>query len=230
MRALISPRQPPGAASIASSAERAADRSPVAQRSRARQVELTATVIVAARRLVGERGDRFTIQELVKESGIALQTFYRLFASKDELLLAVLGDLISERCAQLEEAAQELPDPVQRVRFYVTSVLDVLDGAEDPTGPRFTTAQHWRLYQLFPTEMSQTTQIFADLVARQLELARLQGLLPETDPPRDAWFVTHLVLSVYHHYAFAERDRGAATSAEDLWRFCRRALGEGPSD
>jgi TetR/AcrR family transcriptional regulator len=215
---------------MASSAERAADRSPVAQRSRARQVELTGAVIVAARQLVEERGDRFTIQELAKEAGIALQTFYRLFASKDQLLLAVLGDLISERCAELEVAAQDLPDPVARVRFYVTSVLAVLDGADDPTGPRFTTAQHWRLYQQFPTEISLATQHFADMVARQLELARLQGLLPEVDPVRDAWFVTHLVLSVFHHYAFADRDAGGATSAEDLWRFCRRALGNGPSD
>ena len=92
------------AASTTSSAERAADRSPVAQRSRARQVELTETVILAARRLVAERGDRFTIQELAKEAGVAVQTFYRLFASKDQLLLAVLGDMIAERCAELEEA------------------------------------------------------------------------------------------------------------------------------
>ena len=77
--------------------------------------------------------------------------------------------------------------------------------------------------------MSEATRYFADLVARQLELARLQGLLPEMDPQRDAWFVTQLVLSVYHHYAFAERDARAATSADDLWRFCERALGEGLS-
>ena len=212
------------------SAERAADRSPVAQRSRARQVELTETVIGAARELVAERGDRFTIQELAKEAGVALQTFYRLFASKDELLLAVLGDMITEHCTQLEAAAHDLPDPVARVRFYVTSVVQLLDGTESPNGPRFTTAQHWRLYQLFPSEMSQTTQSFADLIARQLELAHAEGLLPETDPPRDVWFVTQLLLTVYHHNAFADRDRGEDRTAEDLWRFCRRALGQGPGD
>jgi hypothetical protein len=38
------------------------------------------------------------------------------------------------------------------------------------------------------------------------------------------------VLSVFHHYAFADRDDRAATSAEDLWRFCRQALGTGPND
>ena len=211
-----------------SGAERAADRSPVVQRSRARQVELTKVVIDAAQRLVAARGDRFTIQELVKEAGIALQTFYRLFAGKDELLLAVLGDMIADHCAQLETAAQDLPDPVARVHFYVTAVLQLLDRDESPNGPRFITAQHWRLYQLFPAEMSQATQHFADMIARQLELARTQGLLPDTDPPRDAWFVTQLVLTVYHQDAFADRGPGAGAIAEELWRFCRRALGPGP--
>ena len=89
-----------------SSAERAAERSPVSSRSRERQLELTRTVIDAARRLIEARGDRFTIQELVKEAGIALQTFYRLFAGKDELLLAVLDDMIAEACAHLETAAR----------------------------------------------------------------------------------------------------------------------------
>jgi TetR/AcrR family transcriptional regulator len=211
-----------------SSAERAADRSPVVPRSRERQLELTGRVIDAARQLIAERGDRFTIQELVKEAGIALQTFYRLFAGKDQLLLAVLGDMITEHCAQLEEAARTLPDPVARVRFYVTSVVALLDVEESPNGPRFTTAQHWRLYQLFPDEMSAATQHFADMIARQLESARAQGLLPETDPSRDAWFLTQLVLTVYHHYAFADRARGQ--TAEDLWVFCRRALGAGASN
>ena len=217
--------------SNSSPAERAADRSPVVQRSRARQVELTETVIAAARELVAERGDRFTIQELSKEAGIALQTFYRLFAGKDELLLAVLGDMIIEHCAQLEAAAHDLPDPVARLRFYVTAVVQLLDDdTEPPNGPRFTTAQHWRLYQLFPDEMSKTTQYFADMVGRQLELAHDQGLLPETDPTSDAWFVTQLMLTVYHQNAFADRTTGERKTAEALWQFCRRALGNGRSD
>jgi AcrR family transcriptional regulator len=35
----------------------------------------------------------------VKEAGVALQTFYRYFASKDELLLAVIADAMTEACA-----------------------------------------------------------------------------------------------------------------------------------
>jgi TetR/AcrR family transcriptional regulator len=207
-------------------AERAADRSPAVQRSRARQVEQAKAVVDAARRLIAERGDRFTTQELVKEAGIALQTFYRLFAGKDQLLLAVFEDMIGEHCVALEAAAQALPDPVARLRFYVCDTVQLVNGDDPGIGAQFTTAQHWRLYQLFPAEMDQATQQFADLLVRQLEMARTEGMLPQTNPTRDAWFVTKLVMAVFHHYAFAEAEDGASTAAEDLWDFCRRALGD----
>ena len=73
----------------ASWAERVADRSEAVQRSRARQIEQAQAIVAAARRLIAERGDQFTTQELVKEARVSLQTFYRIFGGKDQLLLAV---------------------------------------------------------------------------------------------------------------------------------------------
>jgi AcrR family transcriptional regulator len=207
-------------------ADRAADRSPAVQRSRARQVEQAKVVVDAARRLIAERGDGFTTQELVKEAGVALQTFYRLFAGKDQLLLAVFEDMIAEQCLLSEEAARGLPDPVARLRFYITEAVRSVGGdTADGIRPRFVTAEHWRLYQRFPDEMSDATQAFTDLVLRQLEAARDQGLLAPDDPERDAWFVTKLVMGVYHHYAFATNTLDAAEIGEQLWAFCYKALG-----
>ena len=207
-------------------AERAADRSPAVQRSRARQIEQAQVIVEAARRLIEERGERFTTQELVKEAGVALQTFYRLFAGKDQLLLAVFADMIAEYCTQVEGAARDLADPVDRLRLYVTGALQaVLAGGEDGIGPRFVTAEHWRLYQLFPEEMSEATQPFTDLVAREVTAAAAVGSLSPADPPRDAWFVTKLVMSVFHHSAFADATPDTTAIGDELWSFCYRALG-----
>ncbi|HEU5307899.1 MAG TPA: helix-turn-helix domain-containing protein, partial [Acidimicrobiia bacterium] len=93
---------PPPTPSLPTWAERVADRSEVVQRSRARQIEQAEAIVAAARRLVTERGDQFTTQELVKEAGVALQTFYRIFGGKDRLLLAVFEDLIAESCVDYE--------------------------------------------------------------------------------------------------------------------------------
>ena len=206
-------------------AERAADRSPTVQRSRARQIEQAKVIVDAARRLIAGRGARFTTHELVKEAGVALQTFYRLFGGKDQLLLAVFEDLIAENCVRDEEAARQLPDPVARLHFYVTAALHTLSGGDAAIAPRFVTAEHWRLHQLFPEEMSRATQPFTDLVATQLEQAAADGLLAPNDPQRAAWFVTKLVMAVFHHYAFADLPDDATAIGDDLWAFCLAAVG-----
>jgi AcrR family transcriptional regulator len=210
-------------------AERVADRSETVQRSRARQIEQAHAIVAAARRLITERGDQFTTQELVKEAGVALQTFYRIFGGKDQLLLAVFEDLIGESCADYERAAEALPDPVARLHFYVSVTVGSVGEASYGIGPRFVTAEHWRLHQLFPEEMTHATQHFTDLVERQLVLANEEGLLTSPDPQRDAWFVTKLVMAVFHHYAYSEDPIDTQAIAEELWQFCLRALGGPPA-
>jgi AcrR family transcriptional regulator len=205
-------------------AERVADRSEAVQRSRARQIEQAEAIVAAARRLIVERGDQFTTQELVKEAGVALQTFYRIFGGKDRLLLAVFEDLIAESCVGYERAAEALPDPLARLHYYVSVTVGSVNVASYGIGPRFVTAEHWRLHQLFPEEMAHATQHFTDLVARQLQLADEEGLLASNDVQRDAWFVTKLVMAVFHHYAYEEADDPEAI-AEQLWQFCLRGLG-----
>jgi AcrR family transcriptional regulator len=208
-----------------SAAERVPDGSPAALRAPIRQTEHAVAIIDAARRLIADRGDRFTTQELVKEAGVALQTFYRHFGSKDQLLLAVFEAMIAEYCVQAEEAARGLPDPVARLRFYVTSAVQSVGADADGIGPRFVTAQHWRLHELFPEEISRATEPFTQLVARQLDAAVAAGLLGSTDPERDAWFVTKLVMAVFHHYAFVEARPDVDAIGASLWSFCRSALG-----
>ena len=91
-------------------------------------------MLEAAGRLIDAKGDEFTTQELCAEAGVALQTFYRYFASKDELLLAVIGDAMIDACERWAEAAAELPDPLARLRYYLTSTLERLDGARRRRG------------------------------------------------------------------------------------------------
>lgn len=184
-------------------------------------------MVAAARRLVMQKGSSFTTQEVVKEAGVALQTFYRHFPGKDQLLLAVIEDLIAENCARYEERARDLPDPVARLHFYVTTALSGID-TDESAGPRFITAEHWRLHQLYPDELAQATQPFSDLVLREITAAEAEGLLAPTDAPRDAWLVTEVIMTVFHHHAFATTGQAAGEIADHVWRFCLAALGGRP--
>jgi AcrR family transcriptional regulator len=181
-------------------------------------------ILEAARRLVDEKGEAFTTQELIKEAGVALQTFYRHFQGKDQLLLAVIGDLTAQHCEDLEQRAAGIAGPDERLRFYITETLHgVLEGPGS-AGARFMTSQHWRLYQSDPEEVVAANQPFADLVARELVAGRDAGVLAPRDPDTDAWLITKLVLAVFHHYAFVPEDGSAGTIIDATLEFCLDSL------
>ncbi|MBL7501096.1 TetR/AcrR family transcriptional regulator [Frankia sp. CNm7] len=199
-------------------AERAADRSPLVHRSRSRSLQQTRTIVEAAHRLIAAKGASFTTQELVKEAGVAMQTFYRHFTGKDQLLLAVIEDLVSRYAGRYEQAARHLPDPLSRLRYYLTATVTGL--FDDLAGARFVTSEHWRLRERFPDEIAAADQPFVDLIERELRAAQDAGLLPPSDVGRDAEMVARLAMSVFHHYAFAPSHRSAQDLGDYLWEFC----------
>ncbi len=217
-------------------AERAADSSPLVQRYRARGMEQAKTIVHAARRLITTKGSSFTTQELVKEAGVALQTFYRCFAGKDQLLLAVFEDMVGEACLEFAEQARELPNPIARLRFYVTTAVNiVVANPEGTSASRFITTEHWRLQRLYPDQLAHATKPFVDLILKELHAAAEAGQLRPRDPEYDAWLVSQLVLAVYHHYSFTSAAESGEEISQRLWAFCLAALGrtvdmdDGPS-
>lgn len=209
--------------SVSRAEERAAERSAAVQRSRERIANQVRLMLDAALRLIREKGDSFTTQELVKEAGVALQTFYRYFATKDELLLAVIADAMTDACGRWADAARDLPDPVARLRFYVTAVIEVLDSEDGDGGTaKFVVSTHWRLHRIFPDELAEAEKPFVDLLLGEINAGIEAGLLAPADPEWAAWFVAELVRSVYHYYAYAPRQ---VDVKEQLWQFCLTALG-----
>jgi TetR/AcrR family transcriptional regulator len=210
--------------------ERAVERSAAVQRSRLRIAQQVREMLDAARRLIVVGGEEFTTQELVAEAGVALQTFYRYFASKDELLLAVIGDAMADACEYWADAAAELPDPLARLRYYITSTLAHLDGADGGAATaRFIVSTRWRLHRNHATELAEAEKPFVDLLRTEANAAIDAGLLNPSDPEWDPWFLAELARSVFHFYAFAPQTAGELELVKDrLWRFCLTALGGTP--
>jgi TetR/AcrR family transcriptional regulator len=152
----------------------------------------------------------------------------RHYGGKDQLLLAVIADLIAMHCRGLEERGRTLPGPVERLRFYVLSTAQGLVDTRGTSGPRFITSQHWRLHQEYPEEVAAATKPYTDLLRAVLAEGREAGVLAPRDDERDAWLITKVVMSVFHHYAFAPDDPGLHTAGEDLWRFCLAAVNGAP--
>lgn len=207
--------------------ERAVERSAAVQRSRVRIAKQVRQMLDAARRLIANKGDEFTTQELVTEAGVALQTFYRYFGSKDELLLAVIGDAMTEACERWARGADELPDPLSRLRFYLTATLERLNGdSRNAAMSRFVVATRWRLHRQFPEELAEVEKPFVDLLRGAVSDAVAAGQLNPMDPQWDSWFLGELVRSVYHYYAFVGHEGAELELAKQrLWQFSLTALG-----
>ena len=181
----------------------------------------------AARTLIAAKGDEFTTQDLVTEAGVALQTFYRYFSSKDELLLAVIGDAMADACERWAAAAAEMPDPLERVRYLLTTTFERLEGDPQSTAmSRFVVSTRWRLHRQFPKELAEAEKPFVDLLRTEVNAAVKAGLINPPDPEWDSWFLTELVRAVYHFYAFAEHPEGELSLVKErMWQFCLSALG-----
>jgi TetR/AcrR family transcriptional regulator len=197
----------------------------VPQRTRAHNADLDKEIIDAAQRLLHTHGDDgFTIQQLVDEAGVALQTFYRHFAGKDQLLLALMERSIAAFCDDLRTATADVDDPLERLRRFVTRPLRLLTGGVN-TDARAITHEHFRLFQLYPDQVSSATGAFERLVLESLEDARLRGLASSPTPDRDAWMITEIVMTTFHHYSFTDLGDDADAVTDHLWHFCRAAIG-----
>ncbi len=205
---------------------RVLENSPPVRRTREGAIEQARQIVTGAQQLVAERGAAVSAQELARAGNVALQTFYRYFASKDELFLAVFEETIEAGCLAMREAADSLDDPLDRLQYYITSPLQPAD-ADGLAIRQFITSEHYRLQQLFPAEMSMALRPFADLIEPELRAAAAAGSLAPGDIEREALFVTRLVLGAFHHQAFAPDDGHREQDRQALWAFCLRGLGAG---
>jgi TetR/AcrR family transcriptional regulator len=182
-------------------------------------------LLAAGRLLTTTKGADFTTQAVIREAGVALQTFYRYFGSKDQLLLTLIGELIREHCAVLETNARNVKDPIARLEMYVRTTLSPIHIPDQLAGARFITAEHWRLHQTFPTDVWAATQPFSDLIEDELVAGSASGTLSPRNPKRDAWLMTKTIIGAYHHCAFQPDDPALATIDDDVWYFCLAAAG-----
>lgn len=219
----MSEAAPPGR----SWADRAAERSPTVRRSRARGVEQAKVIVDAAQRLIALKGNAFTTQELVNEAGIALQTFYRYFEGKDRLVLAVIEHMITASAERYRDAARRIDDPLERLHFYVTTVIRDLAIQEDGmSSARFVATEHWRLQALFPEEMARVDHAYVELLQDEIDAAADAGLLDPPDRSASGWLLAQLVRAVFHHYAFVTPG-SCDVIGERVWEFCLAGLGGG---
>ena len=163
----------------------------------------------------------FTVQEVIDRAKMSIRTFYKFFASKDDLLVAVHDTIVTtEVLPRLRRRCTAVQDPVERVRAYI-------DGLYEPTAhpnpaSRALSTFRSRLAETRPSDLEQTMrpqiEMVIDLVRGAGDTGRLRS---DLTPEAAGLLLHHTVLAAVHDRVLGS----SALTAQDLWRFCASGIG-----
>jgi AcrR family transcriptional regulator len=205
--------------------ERAVERS--LRTARERAVSRSERFIAVATELLFETGSLdFTVQDLVERSGMSLRSFYQHFASKDELLLAVFEEAIRAYVDALRESIEEIDDPVEKLRCYITGFYDAGDKANRPASAALsryllglTTAEPAELARVLQPQ----TALLAEIIDAGVAAGRLRRDIPASVL---TLLVTQTLMSAVEMKVLGSHLIGERVTAEELWRFLTGGVSE----
>ena len=206
--------------------DRAVERAVRVAKERARDdVQL---LVAAGRKLLHRDGAaEMTIADVLSEAGLSTRAFYRHFASKSDLLLAIYDHEVDRYRPLLQRRLDAASTPREGLVAWIDELLAA--AFEPRRGERTRAMFTWAipLQQEFPAEFSAVRAALTDPLVAVLEAGRSDGTFPNTDPGRDAAFIRALTWDlVEEHLSGVEID--AIEAREQVLRFCLPALGATP--
>ena len=131
------------------------------------------------------------VGDIVREAGLSNQTFYRHFASKQALLVAVLDEGARILASYLAHRMRRSASPTGQIREWLRGILEqaLSPGAAAATRP-FAMARV-RLAEAHPAEVAESERQLTALVREAIRAGVAAGELPNADPDRDAETLYH---------------------------------------
>ena len=186
--------------------------------------------VAAATELLQERGTaEFTVQDVVERSKMSIRTFYKYFASKENLLVAVSETVVArEAVPRLRIRIEEHRDPLLRLRAFVEALVEFTTETTRPVA-RMLTSQHHRLAERRPADLERAMKPQFDLLVELIEdIARTRPLRSNLTVETAARLTHCLVLSALHGRVLGS---GGASDipARTIWQFCIAGMGAAPA-
>jgi AcrR family transcriptional regulator len=203
--------------------DRAVERAVRVAKERARDdVQL---LVAAGRKLLHRDGAAdMTIADVLTEAGLSTRAFYRHFASKSDLLLAIYDNEVDRYTPRLQRRLDAATTARAGLEAWIDELLAA--GFEPRRGERTRAMFTWAvpLQQEFPVEFAAVRDALTGPLEAVLEAGRADGSFPNAEPRRHAQFIRALTWELVE-----ERLSGAtievAAAREEVLRFCLPALG-----
>ena len=164
-----------------------------------------------------------SMREILAETGLSTQAFYRYFASKDELMLALLDEGRRRLVETLQRRMSRSNDPSGQIRAWIEGVVAQAGNAAAAARTRPWVLSEQRLAELFPQQQHTSVELLLDLLSEPIE--RLQGTKRRQvlDTTRAASMVYQLTFAVLRSHLVAGT-KPDARETEVLVAFCLRGV------
>ncbi|HEY4946993.1 MAG TPA: TetR/AcrR family transcriptional regulator [Acidimicrobiales bacterium] len=198
--------------------ERTVERSLKAARQRA--ISRGSMFIAAAVELLRTTGKPdFTVQEVVDHSGMSLRSFYHHFATKDDLLLALVEETVQRHVGSARKQVEAESDPVVKLRVLLTSMF----GSEETDDPasRGLVLFQWHLAGSRTDEFAASFSPYVDIVMEILEAGAAAGTFrTDISVPVLASLVIHTLVSILDMRVLGVNLNDEAVTTDDMVRWC----------
>ncbi len=182
-------------------------------------------LVDTARAVLRERGAAgVTVREVLSRANLGTRAFYRHFASKDELVMAVFADAAEREADRLARRMASATDPVSAVVAWIDGRLQLAFDRRVSANLQDLSMQAQLRRRETPAELELAYDLMLAPLVAQLEAGRREGLFRGVDPGPDARSIHDVVWGVVERQwsGFPLRPR---ESRDRVVRFCLHAIG-----
>ena len=181
-------------------------------------------IAVARQILLKKNGSGFTLNEVLEESGLGTRAFYRHFASKDEVALAVFAQEAEREAKRLHNRMRSSSDPIEGVVAWVDARLELGFDQRLAASYRPLTEEAVRASRRFPRQLEPAFNRILEPLIEQLNQGLASGVFEGIDPIADAKAIHHVVSGVVEQ-RWAGFPLPRRETRGHVLRFCLHALG-----
>ncbi|WP_396891949.1 TetR/AcrR family transcriptional regulator [[Mycobacterium] wendilense] len=202
-----------------------ADAGPETDPARAKSQARAQSFMRSALAILGETGRTdFTVLEVVERSKTSLRAFYQHFATKDELLLALVEKIMSDATERWTAETAGMPSD-EALRLLIDRVSAPAESTTQEGINRGLTYYNDHLLETRPKEFAKVLAPLNRLVSDILRRGIADGVFrPDLDVDTDATILMHTALGALRLRDLGAELNGVAIEGRHVYEFSLRGL------
>lgn len=184
--------------------------------------------LVESARAVLERrgGGGFTVHEVLSEAGLGTRAFYRHFASKEALVLAVFATAAAQEAQRLQDRMATATSVVDAVTAWIGARLELAFDEHVASTMRALSLEAQVASRQMPDQLAAAFDHMLAPLVEQLRRGQHDGSFVVADPSRDARAIHDVVWGeTLRQWSEIGRCPDPVAAREHVVEFCLRAIG-----